>query len=76
MECDKCDLYMEEDEKDILKRAREQAEKEWWQGEGKGLSEDDMRRTGVLKEGALWDLRAWEGWLDGTVERFVVVKVD
>jgi len=67
---------MEEDEREILKRAREEAEKEWWVGEGKGLNEDDIRRTGVLKEGVLWDWRAWEGWLDGVVERFVVVKVD
>lgn len=50
-ECERCDLYREEDEEVVLRRAKERAEREWWEGEGREMSESQrevLRREMVL----------------------------
>jgi hypothetical protein len=74
-ECDSCDLYRAEDDASVVKAAREKAEKEWWESEGRGVSKEAVRERSMLLAGRGWgDWRAWEGWLDGIVERVVAVR--
>lgn len=40
-ECDKCDLYRVEDEERVVSRARERAEREWWDEQGGGGAGDE-----------------------------------
>lgn len=51
-ECNKCDLYRVEDEDKVVKKAKEQAEREWWdrQGDGAkvGLKKEVSKGQGVL----------------------------
>jgi hypothetical protein len=82
-ECEKCDLYREEDEKVILKAARERAEKEWREGEGKDVNisvsaavVESLVSPAVNGPARLLELRVWQTWLDKVVERFVLVDVD
>jgi hypothetical protein len=72
-DCEKCDLYRVEDDASVVKHAREKAEREWWEGEGRGVSKAFAREKQPLLGQGWTDWRAWEGWLDGTVERVVVV---
>ncbi|QDS69495.1 hypothetical protein FKW77_006814 [Venturia effusa] len=74
-ECDKCDLYRNEDETAVVKKAKEIAEKEWWENEGKGVSKDVVMRSQPLLGTNWWDWRAWEDWIDILVERLVLVRV-
>jgi hypothetical protein len=75
--CNKCDLYREEDEKEVLRVAREKVEKEWKEGEGRNVKiKLDMVET--LPGSALvslLDLKMWETWLDYALERLVVIVV-
>jgi hypothetical protein len=72
-ECESCDLYRVEDDASVVKMAREKAEREWWEGEGRGVSRQVVREKSSLVGRGWGDWRAWEGWLDGIVERIVVV---
>jgi hypothetical protein len=80
LQCDKCELYKDEDEKEILRVAREKAESEWKLGEGKDVTvkldavETLVRPTSGWRQ--FFDSRCWQVWLDATVERLVVVEVD
>ena len=55
-ECDKCDLYVAEDEDRVIKRAAEQAEKDWLNKEAEKTGGDSMparhrqRYGGVVKD--------------------------
>jgi hypothetical protein len=75
-DCDSCDLYRMEDDKTVVEEARKRAEKEWWEGEGRGVSKTLVREKITLGAGTWRELgnwRAWEGWLDGVVERVCIV---
>jgi hypothetical protein len=51
--CEKCDLYRTEDEEVVLKRARERAEREWWEREGgEGGELEGIEDGGKGKEGS------------------------
>lgn len=54
--CEKCDLYRVEDEDKVIKRAREQAEKEWLEQQGTSAE--------VLKGSLGTKVKAWEVWLE------------
>ncbi|KAJ4363209.1 hypothetical protein N0V83_010329 [Neocucurbitaria cava] len=45
-ECNKCDLYRVEDEERAVKRAKERAEAEWWERQGRGRRRGWKRRLG------------------------------
>lgn len=74
-ECEKCDLYRNEDETAVVKKAKVIAEKEWWENEGKGVSKDFVDKNQPLLGGNWWEWRVWEGWVDDLVEKLVVVRV-
>ena len=57
--CTRCDLYKNEDEEEVVRQARESAEKEWFENEGRGLDRERLmdidcvrskRRKGVPYE--------------------------
>lgn len=81
-ECDKCDLYVAEDEDGVIRRAAEEAEKEWMErealkpGTGGLIARDRQRYGGVVKEvlrgkkrGETWD---WDDLLDAFMESVLV----
>jgi hypothetical protein len=72
-ECEKCDLYRVEDEVEVIKRAREGAEREWWANEGKGVSRDLVARNQPLIGKRWFDWSTWEARLDVLLERIVVL---
>lgn len=74
-ECEKCDLYRNEDETAVVKKAREVAEKEWWANEGKGVSKDLVVKSQPLLGANWWDWRVWENWTDVLTERLVLIRV-
>ncbi|KAF2201071.1 hypothetical protein GQ43DRAFT_48260 [Delitschia confertaspora ATCC 74209] len=61
--CDKCDLYRVEDEEIVVKRAKERAEKEWW--EKQGVAAEGM------KDGAGMGLKGWETWLEKALDMVI-----
>jgi len=67
-ECQRCDLYRVEDEDVVVARAKEKAEKEWWEAQGedatKGLKERAGRQMVVGESKGRWhfhwgDLEVW-----------------
>ena len=66
-ECEKCDLYRAEDEDEIVKRAGERAEREWWRREGgksKGVRE-------VMAKGGFGQQECSRGRIQDAVDRWV-----
>ncbi|PMD47391.1 RING finger protein-like protein [Hyaloscypha variabilis F] len=64
-ECSKCDLYRCEDDEVVVKKAKEEAERQWMEKEGTVLGGDEKIRK-VLEEkwkndGEWWDVR-WLQW--------------
>lgn len=74
-ECERCDLYGDEDATAVIKKAREIAEKEWWKNEGKGVSKDLVVLNQTLLGAGWWDWRVWEKLIDTLVENMVLVRV-
>jgi hypothetical protein len=66
-ECGKCDLYRVENEERVLGRARETAEREWWDGQGEGAKEGLGKS---VEEGK--GKKDWVGWLEGILEGILV----
>lgn len=68
-ECDKCDLYRVEDEAVVVARAKERAEREWWDAQGRGAQEGLKVRAGRERVGVDDDdaWRWWVRWEDVTV---------
>lgn len=85
-ECDRCDLYIVEDEDAVVRRAAERAEKEWADREGKkdgvtspGFSQPDARgqQLSFVREEVLSGVKYDEQWntqsvLDGLLEALSV----
>ena len=77
-ECDKCDLYRVEDEEIVIEKAKERAEAEWWERQGKGSQEGLKERAGRQRVGSQsrrWRLlrrREVTGWIEDLVEGVVV----
>jgi hypothetical protein len=83
-ECSKCDLYRCEDDDAVVKRAKEEAERQWMEKEGTDLGDDDKVRK-VLedkwkKDGEAswwesrwwqWNMPNWQNLLDALVEAVV-----
>ena len=67
-ECERCDLYIVENEEGTIRKAAMQAEKEWLEREGKGKGKDGDKYGAVVDDvlsgtnGA--KRRDWEAWLD------------
>ena len=72
-ECDKCDLYRVEDEETVVSRAKERAEKEWWERQGNGSQEGLKERAGRQRVGSQSGKWRWIRWSDvaGSMEEFV-----
>jgi hypothetical protein len=81
-ECSKCDLYRCEDDEVVVKKAKEEAERQWMEKEGTVLGGDEKIRK-VLEEkwkndGEWWDVRwlqwkmpNWEQIFDSLIESVV-----
>ncbi|KAF1979989.1 hypothetical protein BU23DRAFT_548205 [Bimuria novae-zelandiae CBS 107.79] len=65
-ECEKCDLYRVEDEDVVVRRAKESAEKEWWERQGIGAQEGLKERAGRQRVGSESGKRRWIKWDDVT----------
>ncbi|KAJ4291751.1 hypothetical protein N0V90_009646 [Kalmusia sp. IMI 367209] len=63
-ECEKCDLYRVEDEEIVVSRARERAEKEWWESQGTGAQAGLKERAGRQRVGVQAGRRWWVRWDD------------
>lgn len=83
-ECNKCDLYRNEDEDEVVRRAGEEAERLWRIREGmvgvEGL-EGAVRNVGRRDQASAWERLWMEKWtvqriVDWFVERLVVVVED
>jgi hypothetical protein len=81
-ECNKCDLYRVEDEEAVVMRAKETAEREWWESQGAGAGEGLKKGVGKeMKVGGWVDDKGkrglgtganWERWLETVLEMLVV----
>ena len=82
-ECNKCDLYRVEDDEVLVKRARERAEREWWEkhGNGNGKGKAEGLQKGVGRELSGWDgkgkgrlsvVKNWDQWLEKVIESLIV----
>ncbi|KAK3690629.1 hypothetical protein LTR37_019073 [Vermiconidia calcicola] len=68
VECERCDLYGDEDEEAAIRRAAETAERVWKEKEGE--KEDDRGAAKAMVEalvGEARDKKYWETWLDAIV---------
>lgn len=71
-ECDRCDLYGDEDEEAAIRHAAEEAEKAWREKEGG--RDGDERATQAMVEALVGQARTarfWETWLDAIVDALV-----
>ena len=69
-ECERCDLYGDEDEEAAIRQAVDTAEKAWRDEEG---GKSDTRVAELMVEALVGKGRVvkwWEGWLDGIVDAF------
>ncbi|KAF2271283.1 uncharacterized protein EI97DRAFT_437985 [Westerdykella ornata] len=79
-ECDKCDLYQVEDEEEVVRRAREAAERAWWERQGerqgspneKALERRVSESDGLKGWGVSTRMSVWEDWLERAIEALVV----
>lgn len=76
-ECERCDLYGDEDEQAVIRRAGEEAERLWREREeghaGKGGLEGDKRQTALMIDALVGDGKRewWEECLDGVLDVLV-----
>lgn len=78
-ECSKCDLYRCEDDEVVVKKAKEEAEKQWMEKEGTNLGGDEKVRKALenewKKDGSWfdreWKAPNWEQILDALVETVI-----
>lgn len=73
MECERCDLYGDEDEEAAIRAAAEVAEQTWREREGG--KEGDERAAKAMVEvvvGKGRELQFWEAWLDAVVDCLVI----
>jgi hypothetical protein len=79
-ECSKCDLYRCEDDEVVIKKAKEEAEKQWMEKEGTTLEDNEDVRKGLVerfhsgKDAAGWlhgKTPQWRDVLDALVEGVV-----
>lgn len=66
-ECDRCDLYGDEDEEGAIRRAAETAEKAWREKEG-GDGTEETAKAMVDALVGVKGRRRWEVWLDACVD--------
>jgi hypothetical protein len=80
MECSKCDLYRCEDDEVVVKKAKEEAERQWMEKEGTSLEDNrDVRKVLVEKyhpEKTGWlhgklKMPIWKDVLDAVVETVI-----
>jgi len=87
-QCEKCDLYKGEEEDVLVKKAGEEAEREWRSREGGKMTEVGRREVEGLRfdhDGVVGRMGVWsrfrrgewtvQGWSDWVVGRVVVVRV-
>ena len=81
-ECSKCDLYRCEDDEVVVKKAKEEAERQWMEKEGTDLGDEKIRKVleEKLKDGetSWWDgkwrryrMPRWEQLFDAFVEGII-----
>jgi len=82
-ECSKCDLYRCEDDEVVVKKAKEEAERQWMDKEGTVLGDEKVRK--VLEEKLhiggeppfwagkwwQWEMPKWGQLLDAVVEGII-----
>ena len=72
-ECERCDLYGDEDEEQAIRRAAEATEKAWREKEG-GKGGDDERATQAMVEALVGQTKGvnyWEVCLDAAVDAVI-----
>jgi hypothetical protein len=70
-ECRKCDLYRVEDEDRVVKRAKDAAEREWWEQQGEGPKGGLVKEVGKGGKGVLGGAKKkgdWDGWIEGVLD--------
>ena len=79
-ECTKCDLYRCEDDEVVVKKAKEDAERQWMEKEGTTLGDDEKIRKVLEGETGPWGERGWwptwqfpewKGVMDAVVESVI-----
>lgn len=66
-ECERCDLYGDEDEEGVIRRAAERAERVWRENEG-GEGSEEVARAMVEALVGKGKRRWWEEWMDTCVD--------
>ena len=83
MQCEKCDLYKSEEEDVLVRKAGEEAEKQWRSREGGKMSEANRREVdglrfdhdGVVGRVGVWNRIVRGDWTVQTVSDWVVGQV-
>ena len=71
-ECNKCDLYRVEDEEKVMKRAKETAEREWWERQGEG-AKNGLEKEVKMDQAKLGMNRgSWESWIESVLDSVLV----
>ncbi|OQO05343.1 hypothetical protein B0A48_09111 [Cryoendolithus antarcticus] len=75
-QCERCELYGDEDEDAVVRRAVEKAEREWMEGGKGGETEGERRARRAVVEAVVGKKKVkwWEGWLDAVVD--VLMEID
>lgn len=71
-ECDRCDLYGDEDEEAAIRQAAKEAERVWREKEGS--RDGNEQATQAMVEALVGQARvssSWESWLDAVVDAVV-----
>jgi hypothetical protein len=73
-ECNKCDLYRVEDEERVVERAKDRAEREWWEQQGEGAKEGLEKEVGKNEGKGVMGLKkgTWEAWIEGVLDMVLV----
>lgn len=78
-ECSKCDLYRCEDDEVVVKKAKEEAERQWMEKEGTNLGDEKIRKVleEKLKGGdAFWWESIWSQWKMPNWDRLIDTLVE
>nr|OQO26113.1 hypothetical protein B0A51_04507 [Rachicladosporium sp. CCFEE 5018] len=75
-QCERCELYGDEDEEAVVRRAVERAERKWMEGGKEGEPEGEGRARRAVVEAVVGKKKVkwWEGWLDAVVD--VLMEID
>ena len=71
--CQKCELYRNEDEAAVIDEARQKAENDFWASEGKGADRVFLtQKQPFANQSVRWtEKKTWQDWLDMVVDRYL-----